>query len=264
MLATGHPDLPFCLCWANENWTRRWDGKEDDVLLGQTYSDEHSVEIAADFTRYFRSNSYIRIDGKPLILIYRIKELPNPRRVMATWRNYCRETGIGEICIAMVESFDLSARPEDPAQYGCDITVEFPAHGMVRDAARQVEAVNSEWTGSVHDYRELARAFMQRVEPGFTRLRSVLVGWDNTPRHPDRSLILENATPGAFQAWLEWTYLRTLEQNFGDERIVFINAWNEWCEGSYLEPDRRFGHAYLQAVRNALEASGAGRDAFVL
>ncbi len=264
MLATGHPDLPFCLCWANENWTRRWDGKEDDVLLGQTYSDEHSVEIAADFTRYFRSNSYIRIDGKPLILIYRIKELPNPCRVMATWRNYCREAGIGEICIAMVESFDLSARPEDPAQYGCDITVEFPAHGMVRDAAMQVETVNSEWTGSVHDYRELARAFMQRVEPGFTRLRSVLVGWDNTPRHPDRSLILENATPGAFQAWLEWTYLRTLEQNFGDERIVFINAWNEWCEGSYLEPDRRFGHAYLQAVRNALEASGAGRDAFVL
>lgn len=264
MLATGKPDLPFCLCWANENWTRRWDGREDDVLLGQSYSDERALEIAKDFVRYFRTDAYVRINGKPLILIYRIKDLPNPRRATTVWRNYCRQSGIGEICIAMVESFDLSARPEDPSQYGCDITVEFPAHGMVHDEKMEVEKLNFDWTGAVHDYRELAAAFMRRVEGGFTRLRSVLVGWDNTPRRPDRGLILEHATPGAFQAWLEWTYRRTMEQNFGQERIVFINAWNEWCEGSYLEPDRRFGHGYLQAVRNALDAIESGGGAFVL
>ena len=105
---------------------------------------------------------------------------------------------------------------------------------------------------------------MRRVEVGFPRIRSVLVGWDNTPRHSTRSLILEHSTPGAFQAWLEWTYRRTLEQNYGDERLVFINAWNEWCEGSYLEPDRHFGHAYLQAVRNALDSIESGGHAFVV
>ncbi|KAA0577944.1 glycosyltransferase [Azospirillum sp. B21] len=263
MLITGKPDLPFCLCWANENWTRRWDGRDDQVLMAQDYEPQHAEAIAEDFVRFFRSSNYIRVNGRPLILIYRIKELPNPKRFIAIWRNVCRRAGIGEICVAMVESFELSASPQDPIRYGCDLTVEFPAHGMVHDAPRQVVKLNSAWTGSVHDYRELAGAFMRRIEPGFKRLRSVLVGWDNTPRHRDKSLILENATPGGFQAWLEWTYRRTIEQNIGDERIVFINAWNEWCEGSYLEPDQRFGRAYLQAVRNALDNVESGGHSFV-
>ncbi len=263
MLATGKPDLPFCLCWANENWTRRWDGMDSDVLLGQSYTDQGALEVIEDLARYFRSEAYIRIDKRPLVLVYRIKELPNPARVMTMWRNFCRRKGIGEICIAMVESFELSAKPEDPKKYGCDITVEFPAHGMVQDSKKDVSKINFDWTGSVHDYRQLAAAFMRRLEPGFPRIRSVLSGWDSTPRHPNKSLILDYATPGAFQAWLEWTYRRTLEQNIGDERIVFILAWNEWCEGSYLEPDRHFGHAYLQAVRNALDAVELGRAAFV-
>ena len=183
---------------------------------------------------------------------------------MHIWRNYCRQNSIGEVCIAMVESFELSARPEDPKLYGCDITVEFPAHGMVHDEKMAVDATNSAWTGEVHDYRRLAAAFMQRVEAGFPRLRSVLVGWDNTPRYPTEFLVLEHSSPGAFQAWLEWTYRRTLEQNFGDQRIVFIASWNEWCEGSYLEPDRTLGHSYLQAVRNALDAVNLSEGEFAV
>ncbi len=252
-MSTGKPDLPFCLCWANENWTRRWDGQESEVLLRQCYSEGSALDVIADISRYLRSTLYIKIDGKPLVLIYRIKELPNPKRAMTIWRNYCRQNDIGEIFIAMVESFELSAQPEDPRLYGCDIAVEFPAHGMVHDEKLAVDTINSAWTGEVHDYRKLAGAFMRRVEAGFPRLRSVLVGWDNTPRYPTGSLILEHSSPGAFQAWLEWTYRRTLEQNLGDQRMVFILSWNEWCEGSYLEPDRKFGHSYLQAVRNALE-----------
>lgn len=262
MLQSGKPDLPFCLCWANENWTRSWDGLKNDVLMSQSYSDEDSLAFIKDLTRYFRLPNYITIDGRPVVLIYRIKELPNALRTMAIWRNYCRAHGIGEICIVMVESFELSARPEDPRSYGCDITVEFPPHGMVTDNSIPVRRVNKDWTGAAHDYRELAANYMKRDDAGFPRLRSVLVGWDNSPRHQDRSLVLEHATPGAFQAWLEWTYLRTLEQNYGDERIVFINAWNEWCEGSYLEPDRRFGHAYLQAVSNALDNVRIGGGGF--
>jgi hypothetical protein len=133
---------------------------------------------------------------------------------------------------------------------------------MVRDPPLQVTKLNHDWTGAAHDYRELAANFMTREEPGFKRIRSVLAGWDSTPRHKDRSLVLQNATPGAFQAWLEWTYRRTRLQNFGDERIVFINAWNEWGEGSYLEPDTDFGHGFLEAVRNAREAVDLGGDIF--
>ncbi|MDC7682863.1 glycoside hydrolase family 99-like domain-containing protein [Asticcacaulis sp. BYS171W] len=263
MLQTGRPDFPFCLCWANENWTKRWDGHGKDVLLKQSYSEESTVIIAKDLMRYCRSKNYITIDGKPLILIYRVKELPNPIKTIATWRSVARSEGIGEVIIASVESFELSSTPEDPKIYGCDISVEFPPHDMVQSPPLDVTRINPDWTGTVHDYRELVANYMTRVEPSFKRIRSVLVGWDNTPRYAERSMILEKATPGAFQAWLEWSLKRTLEQNYGDERIVFINAWNEWCEGSYLEPDQYNGHGHLQALKNAISNVEAGGYNFV-
>ena len=263
MLETGRPDFPFCLCWANENWSRRWDGNDQDLLLDQKYGEDDAVQFASDIARYFRSKNYVAIDGKPLILFYRLQEVPNPKRYVAVCRNVWKTAGFADVVVAMVESFELSASPRHPAEFGADITVEFPAHGMVHDAPQRVRRTNADWIGNAHDYRELCRAFMTREEAGFKRLRSVLVGWDTTPRHPTRSLVLRNSTPGAFQAWLEWTYQRTREQNFGDERIVFVNAWNEWCEGSYLEPDADFGHGYLQAVKNAQESAVFGGTSFV-
>lgn len=262
MLKTGRPDFPFCLCWANENWSRRWDGMDTDILMQQTYGERDALGFAEDVGRYFASGNYITIDGKPLILFYRLQEIPFPKRYVETCRNVWNRLGFHEVVVAMVESFELSASPQHPEKYGADITVEFPAHGMIHDPAIQVRRLDSEWVGNAHDYRELARAFMTREEAGFKRLRSVLVGWDTTPRHPTRSLVLERSTPGALQAWLEWTYLRTREQNYGDERIVFVNAWNEWCEGSYLEPDVDYGHGFLQAVRNAQESAAFGVPCF--
>lgn len=263
MLMSGEPDFPFCLCWANENWTKRWDGHSKDVLMKQSYSEASATVIAQDLMRYCRASNYIKVDGRPLILIYRVSELPNPKRTITTWRNVARSEGIGEIMIASVESFGLSSQPEDPTVWGCDIAVEFPPHEMVASPPLNVEKTNPDWTGTVHDYRELAINYMTRKEAGFKRLRSVLVGWDNTPRYRERSMILEKANPGGFQAWLEWTMQRTLEQNYGDERLVFINAWNEWCEGSYLEPDQHFGHGYLQALKNAIENVSTGGKNFV-
>lgn len=263
MLETGRPDFPFCLCWANENWSRRWDGEDQDILMEQKYGDSDAVDFAKDVARFFTSKNYITIDGKPLILIYRLHEIPLPSRFVQICRNTWRELGFEDVVVAMVESFHLSASPQPPQQYGADLTVEFPAHGMVHDPAIPVRRLDPEWRGNAHDYRELASAFMKREEVGFKRLRSVLVGWDTTPRHPTKSFVLQNANPGAFQAWIEWTYRRTREQNFGDERLVFINAWNEWCEGSYLEPDTDFGHGYLQAIRNAQESVTYGKECFV-
>lgn len=263
MLETGRPDFPFCLCWANENWSRKWDGMDDDLLLEQKYGEDDAIGFAKDVARYFKSSNYITVEGKPLILFYRLQEIPHSRRYLGICRNVWKSAGFPDVMVAMVESFELSADPKDPASFGADITVEFPAHGMVHDPAQHVNRINPDWIGAAHDYRELCNAFMKRTEAGFKRIRSVLVGWDTTPRHADRSLVLRNSTPGAFQAWLEWTYQRTREQNYGDERLVFINAWNEWCEGSYLEPDTEFGHAYLQAVKNAQDSTTTRGKSFV-
>jgi hypothetical protein len=166
----------------------------------------------------------------------------------------CLREGIGEIYLAFVESFEHAIEMEDPAKYGFDASVEFPPHRMPAFVEPPGPLLNSDFEGVVHDYRELVMKYIQKEVPGFTRFRSVMPSWDNTARQQNSSVIFSNTSPGAYQAWLEFVIKQTREQNFGDERIAFISAWNEWAEGNHLEPDQRFGHGYLEATRNALES----------
>jgi len=251
MLRTGEPDFPFCLCWANENWTRRWDGKADDVLMAQHHSDDDDSEVIRDLLRYFASKNYIRIANRPLVLVYRVDRFPDFRRTAAIWRDICRREGFGEIYLAMVASFDLAS--QHPAKFGCDAMVEFPPHAASVRAYDQPPSWNPNFQGEVYDYRASILSFVGRPVPPFTRFRSAMPSWDNSPRLRDDAHIFINSSPGAFQAWLETIMQQTREQNPPDQRFVFINAWNEWGEGAYLEPDIRFGHAYLEAIRNAHE-----------
>jgi GT2 family glycosyltransferase/SAM-dependent methyltransferase len=254
MLASGEPSFPFCLCWANENWTRRWDGQEHDVLMAQQHSDDDDLAVIEDLARYFRSEHYIRVNGKPLLLVYRVTLFPDFARTSSLWRRYCRENGIGEIYIAQVESFELVTAGIRPEDLGCDAAVEFPPQGMAEPRAPSGELLNQNFAGAVADYHDLAVRYATRELPSYKRFMGVMPGWDNTARRQNNSYSFERATPGAFQAWLETAVKRTKQQYCGDERLVFINAWNEWAEGAYLEPDRRFGHSFLQAHLNALEA----------
>lgn len=248
-------DVPFCVCWANENWTRRWDGQENEVLMAQAHSAEDDKAVITDLIRFFRDDRYIKIDGRPLILVYRVTLFPNFAETAARWREVCREQGVGEIYIAMVESFELVSAGTPPAQFGCDSAVEFPPQGLAEQKIPSGKLLNPDFKGSTADYRDLAVRYASRQAPGYTRFKGVMPGWDNTARRQDNSFCFENASPGAFQAWLEDALDETRQQNFGDEQIVFVNAWNEWAEGAYLEPDRRYGHTYLEAVKNATDAS---------
>jgi GT2 family glycosyltransferase len=254
MLASGKPDFPFCLCWANENWTRRWDGREQDVLIGQHHSEADDAAVIADLMRYFRSDNYLRIDGRPLLLVYRVALFPDFASTAANWRRLCREAGIGEIYLAMVESFEMVANGADPASFGCDAAVEFPPHGLAQPRPLDQPLLNPAFNGAVADYREVALHCATRPLPKYRRFPGVMPGWDNTPRRQDNSYSFEHATPGAFQAWLETAIARSRRQYGGDERLVFINAWNEWAEGAYLEPDQRHGHGFLAAHANAIDA----------
>jgi len=259
MLANAKPDFPFCLCWANENWTRRWDGQEHELLMAQKHSDEDDLAVIHDLMRYFRQPNYIRIHGKPLILVYRTTLFPDFKRTASLWRETCRKEGIGEIYIAQVESFELATSGATPEQFGCDASVEFPPQGMAEPIALPGEQLNPDFQGAVADYRDIAVTYATRELPPYKRFMGVMPGWDNTARRQHNSFCFDAATPGTFQAWLETTVERTKQQFSGDERIVFINAWNEWAEGAYLEPDRRFGHSYLQAHANALDADKLAR-----
>jgi lipopolysaccharide biosynthesis protein len=143
---------------------------------------------------------------------------------------------------------------DDPKKFGFDASVEFPPHHMDAKADPKDFKPVIGFSGAVHDYVKAILKYVAKPIPAFTRFRSVMVGWDNTPRRKQNSTSFIRSSPAAYEAWLKQTLLDTKEQNSGDERIVFINAWNEWAEGTYLEPDRKHGHAYLQATQNALEA----------
>lgn len=255
MLASGQPKYPFCLCWANENWTRRWDGQDREILIGQAHTDDDDGAVIRDLIRYFRSPSYIRIQGKPLVLVYRVTLFPDFSHTAAIWRQICRDDGIGDIYIANVESFELVSASKHPGTMGCDAAVEFPPQGMAEPYAQSAQFLNSSFNGAVADYRDLLMRYVTREIPSYRRFMCVMPGWDNTARRQNNSFCFEHATPGAFQAWVETAIARTKQQHAGDERLLFINAWNEWAEGAYLEPDLRYGHSFLQAFANARDSA---------
>ena len=151
----------------------------------------------------------------------------------------------------MVETFELSKSGASPADWGFDAAVEFPPHQGGVCPMDIAGIVSREFAGQLFDYDRTAQHYMTRVLPGYRLFRTVMPGWDNTARRQNDPVIFAGSTPGAYQAWLECLIRQTREQQFGDEQLVFVNAWNEWAESAYLEPDLGWGHAYLEATRDA-------------
>lgn len=241
-------DLPLCLCWANENWSRRWDGRADDILIAQKHSSADDLAFIEHVSRYLLDPRYLRIDGKPLLLVYRPGLLPDPKATAARWRAWCRTNGVGEIQLCYVQSFDRV----DPREIGFDAAVEFPPNNttLAPITARQ-HLLNPDFHGDVHDWRELALQSMAQPDPAYPRYPGVTPGWDNEPRRSGSGRVFAHASPRGYRDWLRHA-IAIARRRFPSQPLVFINAWNEWAEGAVLEPDARLGHASLQATRDAL------------
>ncbi|WP_201315299.1 glycoside hydrolase family 99-like domain-containing protein [Dyella sp. EPa41] len=241
-------DLPICLCWANENWSRRWDGRADDVLIGQQHSAEDDLAFIAHVAVYLRDPRYLRVDGKPMLLVYRPGLLPSPKETAARWRAWCRDNGIGEIHLAYVQSFDRV----DPANIGFDAAVEFPPNNIsLNTITGEQQLINPDFAGDVLDWRELVRHATNAATPGYLLYPGVNPGWDNEPRRSGRGRVLAHASPRTYRDWLRHA-VSVAQTRSPRAPMVFINAWNEWAEGAVLEPDIRLGHAWLDATRAAL------------
>jgi lipopolysaccharide biosynthesis protein len=263
VLESGEPGLPFCLAWANEDWTRSWDGRARSVLMRQDYG-ENEQEHAEWLTRAFRDERYIRVDGKPLFLVYRASQLPDPRRTTRLWRDKARTAGVGEIYLCRVESFPDERG--DPAKLGFDAAVEFAPDWLLvgPSLAETARGMISHRLGMkrgglrIHDYQSVARRMTQKPPTSYQRFPCVTPSWDNSPRRQGDPLILRNSTPDAYGDWLRSASL-TAPRTPGGDSLVFINAWNEWGEGAHLEPCQRWGRAYLEAhsrVRKSVAAIG--------
>ena len=243
-------DFPFCLCWANESWSRRWDGREDQKLVVQYHSPEDDIAFIRHISDYLKSDKYLRIDGRPLVVVYRPDKLPDAQATAKRWRDWCRQNGVGEIYLA----YTLSFAEGKPQEYGFDAAIEFPPNNMgLSQHAGLVEPTSDDFAARIYDLQELALRSAAHDKPRMKLFRGVAPQWDNTARRMHNATIMLDGGPGTYELWLSNAARQTAEMHSNpDERLVFINAWNEWAEGAYLEPDLDRGYAWLEATRRAL------------
>lgn len=264
----GEPNFPFCLCWANENWTRKWDGLKDEVLLEQRYSHEDDVAHIRKLIPMFKDERYIRVDDRPIFLVYRASQLPEPEKTAETWRREAQRAGLKELFLVRVESFWDEIG--DPRKIGFDAGLQFQPQ-WARIAHLRVYrrkwwhvrrlGTHERWLreNNVYDYRVLAETMLAEAAPEYPRISCVCPGWDNSPRRKENATFLVNGSPEIYERWLR-TLVERQETRFREttnsivDSLVFINAWNEWAEGNHLEPCQRWGRKYLEATRRALDA----------
>ena len=259
VLASGEPNLPFCLAWANQSWSGIWHGAPERILIQQTYPGraDHEAHFRV-LLEAFADERYITVDGAPLFVVYAPRELPDARRVTDFWRELAHAAGLPGLHLVGVSQGGAL----DPAELGLDAVAisnqtkiaDLPSMSLGDAVVRRVRARYRSLRDrpvQVYRYEDALVHFLEEVPAGVTRYPCIIPGWDNTPRSGARGVVLHDATPELFARHVREA-LRQVASYDGEQSIVFIKSWNEWAEGNYLEPDRLHGRAFLEALSGAL------------
>lgn len=269
VLSSGKPDFPFCLCWANENWTRAWDGLDRQILMQQQYDTEDSRQHIKWLIRAFLDERYIKINNCPLLLIYRFDQIPDVEKMIKFWRRETQVAGLSDLYLCAVKTGFVQKNDEEILNLGFDGVVDFqpnrfdfpPARGIRSRffrAARQVlpEAIYqriklSVSANNIVDYRGMVEGIMSKKWPShYRKFPCVFPSWDNSARRKSATII-QNDDPSIYGRWLIKS-IGNVQTYPDSEKIIFINAWNEWAEGCHLEPDLKHGHNFLKETYNAI------------
>ena len=257
MARSTRTDAGFCVCWANENWSRNWDGQNRHVLMQQDYSLDSNIALMRDeMIPMMKDPRWVRHNGKPVMVVYRISIIPNWLETARAWREECRKAGLGEIHLCAVR-FGLETLDGQPQEFGLDSYVLFPPHEAPRkDLRKSVLDLHKEFGGEIFDYTAVVDGDLEKYAGGYDWPvhRGAMLGWDNTARRLTDARIFHGATPYGFRRWIKGIVEQEAKFNAGPESLVFINAWNEWAEGTYLEPDQRWGTSNLEAFSSGLRA----------
>ncbi len=255
ILASGKPDFPFMLAWANENWSRRWDGKDKEILMEQHYSEEdHRNHARYLCTNVFQDKRYIRIGNKPFFLFYNTHIIPDLKKTVAIWRETARENGLEDLYLGGIltsSEFEVSAE-----ETGLDIVIDWqPDWSHLKVVPNLTDRLKNKLSlGQTYrkiDYAEVVRRMKEKPVLSQKHFRAVVPGWDNSPRRKNDAFIMHNSMPELYRDWLEHVCTES-EVYSPEENFVFINAWNEWAEGNHLEPDRKWKRAFLEATQQVL------------
>lgn len=242
-------DINFCIEWANEPWTRKWDGQENDVTIPQT--NDKLDDLIRNILEIAKDPRYIKVGGAPLIVIYRKDIIDNVESVIKLWRDIAQTEYDTDIHLILCETFD---NREDPRPYGFDAAMQYPPHPTCDDFAKYISKIefsllNPSFTGIVHSYENIVRKELYDVDVDYPLYRTSTLDWDNTARRNDQGTVFYGCTPELYHQWTSYNIQHARDNSLP---FTFINAWNEWAEGAYLEPDRRSGYRYLYETREAL------------
>jgi lipopolysaccharide biosynthesis protein len=254
VLNSGIPDFPFCLCWANQTWTGIWHGSPNRVLIEQTYPGPDDDRNHFNYLlKAFHDKRYIKVDGKPMFLVYCPRDLPDPRKITDSWREMARQGGIKDLYLVGIEYNPWKCTDGFDAQ----VAIGQVAGSVASNGTWRIRRYFRKLLGfpqNIYSYKKIYKDLLvpdveqEHIHP------SVVPNWDNSPRSAKRGVIYHNSTPELFREHLK-TAIRQISSKRYETRLIFVKSWNEWAEGNHLEPDLKFGKKYLEVLKEAVETS---------
>ena len=250
-------NINFCVTWANENWTTLWDGGQHEIIYQQEIAQGYAEKLVDDLLPVISDSRYITINGKPLLIIYRgnLFDKSIMLAFLSAMRQRVRNHGFKDLYIMITTAGNFD---EEVTEWGADALVEFPPHGMKAvEAFRPQGYINPYFVGKILDTEKfIAEKKYMYEHKAREYYRAALTSWDNTARKARTgALVYHGLSPITFKQWLWDIVVEGKKNHSGDYDMVFVNAWNEWAEGSHLEPDMKYGYAYLDAIKEVVEKS---------
>lgn len=247
-------DFPFFIDWVNSSWTKQWSSSSNTPLIIQNNDVESYKNFIKSSYHLFAKNNYIKIKGKAILNIHKPLDIPRPLEVIEYWREFVlKELDLELYIIGVISSFQENSI--DFKKIGFDAVNEF-APGAVtqlfKDITSSKKFVCNNFYGKVYDYKDFVENKKYLKVKKDELFRAVMPMWDNTARKLNKGTIFDGATPELYKQWLKDIIIETKTNKKLDEKLIFINAWNEWAEGAYLEPDLKWKYGYLEATRDAI------------
>lgn len=265
LLKTGKPNFPFYLIWANETWSRRWLGEEKEIILKQTYSKTDNIRHMQWLIEVFNDPRYIKINNRPVFVIYRPFDIPEVENFIETFKTICSKNNVKEPYLIASNS---NTGVDDPRKLGFDGVLNFePQLGILpfvlNDKKLLSKFVNNLSHGiisnklKVYDYAK-AKEKMENRNFQYPYYPCSFVNWDNSPRRSNNGIVIKNGTPQLFAKHLLNSIDKFRKMRFSkEENLIMINSWNEWAEGNHLEPDAKYGFKYLQTLKEVIDQANS-------
>jgi glycosyltransferase involved in cell wall biosynthesis len=254
-------NFPFCVCWANENWSKYWHGEEREVLIEQEYRDDFSVKFIRDIIPMLKDPRYITVHGDPVLMVYRVSRLPDPCATAEIWRAECRKAGLSSLHLVALQS----AGVRDPRPFGFDATVEFPPDCRAINHARSRSAPRSTMQGYPTDYHSGGIGQSAKITSDYPLYRCVTASRQNPALHERQIDTLAHSSYGTYRASLRQVVAQAMALAETQAPLIFVNSWNDWAEGETPKPSQNFKRfledthsAWIEGFADYLKAVGVG------